>query len=186
MAPGGTARGQGEGSCVTFPASLQGGGSRCRSPLQAVSLPLESGFHGISWLVSTGFLEEKGCGGSWFAACCCAPPPPHQHPLLGRQEEQEKPLQGLWPQRDTPAPNLRWERAGARLMESVFPLSASPIPSAGALPHQGTRHSTRAVHGYLSRAAHSSNRSLPLTFGFFLLPRICTHSQTVERGSWDW
>ena len=158
---------QGPGSCVTFPASLRGGGSRSCSPLQVVSLALESGFHGISWLVSTGFLEEKEWGGTCFAACCCAPPPPHQHPLSGRQEEQEKHPQGLWSQRKTPAPNPSWQRAEARPMKSAFPLSASPIPSAGALPHQGTRDGTSVA--VFPRAAHSSNRSVPLIFGFFLL-----------------
>jgi len=77
MAQGGTARGQGRGSCVTFPASLRGGGNRCRSPLQAVSLPLESGFRGISSLVSMGFLEEKDGAGSDLLPAAVHP----QHPI---------------------------------------------------------------------------------------------------------
>lgn len=163
---GQAAYGQGWGLCLTFPALLQGGGTRCCSPFQALSLPLESGFHSISWLVSMGFLEEKGRSSSWFAACCCAPPPPHQHQVLGTQE-QEKHQQGLWPQRDTPAPNLSWQRAGARPMENAFPLSASPTPSAGALPHQRTRDGTSVA--IFPRTAHNSNRTIPLIFGFFLL-----------------
>lgn len=163
---GQAACGQGWGLCLTFPALLQGGETRCCSPLQALSLALESVFHGISWLVSMGCLEEKGRSSSWFAACCCAPPLPHQHPLLGTQEQEKHP-QGLWPQRDTPAPNLSWQKAGAGPMESTFRLSASPIPSSGALSHQRMRDGTSVA--IFPRAAHNSNRTIPLIFYFFLL-----------------